>query len=131
MVEITDSTLNETYNKKVVIILTIVLASSLSLPYFRKLNDVFFPTVHPALLALISGLMVTAFAYLPLRFADPKYAFSSAVLIGLLVAEFSVYGAPFDFPLPVAVSFFFFMFYYGYAEASHLWPQQYQDSLKM
>jgi hypothetical protein len=42
--------------------------------------------------------------------------------VGMLVAEFCVYGAPCSFPAPVAIAFFFFMFYYGFEEADHLWP---------
>lgn len=115
-------------NRKTLIVLMIVLGSSMSLPYFRKFND-WYPNTHPALTALMAGLFVTAVTYAPMLYGDPKYAFSNSVLLGLLVAEFVVYGAPFDFPAPVAISFFFFMFYYGREEAPHLWPPLYKGSL--
>jgi hypothetical protein len=108
-------------NRRTLVVLMIVLASSMSLPYFRKLNE-WYPQVHPALLALVAGFFVTVVVYAPMQYGDAKYAFSNAVLLGLLVAEFVVYGAPFDFPAPVALSFFFFMFYWGREEADHLWP---------
>ena len=112
-------------NRKTLVVLMIVLASSMSLPYFRKLND-WYPQTHPALLALLAGVFVTSVVYVPMQYGDAKYAFSNAVLLGLLVAEFVVYGAPFDFPAPVALSFFFFMFYWGREEADHLWPPGYK-----
>lgn len=115
-------------NRRTLIVLMIVLASSMSLPYFRKLNDLY-PNTHPALLALVAGMFVAAVTYAPMLYGDPKYAFSNAVLLGLLVAEFVVYGAPFDFPAPVALSFFFFMFYWGKEEADHLWPPTYHGNL--
>lgn len=108
-------------NHRTLMVLFVVLGSSLSLPYFRKLND-WLPYTHPALLALVGGVITTIVTYLPMKYADPKYAFSNAVLVGLLVAEFTVYGAPFNFPAPVAISFFFFMYFYGREEAQHLWP---------
>ena len=75
---------------------------------------------------IIAGSIVTAVTYGPMKFAEPKYAFSNAMLLGLLVAEFVVYGAPYQFPAPVAISFFFFMFSYGNEEATHLWPKEYK-----
>ncbi len=115
-------------NNRTMLVLMIVLASALSLPYFRKLQD-WFPTNHPALSALMAGVLVTILTYGPMRYADGKYAFSNAILLGLLVAEFVVYGAPFDFPAPVAISFFFFMYMYGREEAEHLWPRDYKGTL--
>lgn len=105
------------------LILMVVFAASMSLPYFRWFNTTFVD-LHPGLAALASGVLATAATYPALRFADEKYAFSSALLIGLLVAEFSVYGAPLEFPGPVVVAFFFFMFFMGYEEAAHLWPKE-------
>lgn len=115
-------------NAKSLLVIMLVLGSALSLPYFRKLIH-WFPNHHPGLLALIAGVIVAMVTYPPMRFADPKYALSNSILLGLLVAEFVVYGAPFDFPAPVAISFFFFMYSYGYAEAKHLWPESYQGRL--
>jgi uncharacterized membrane protein len=115
-------------NSRTALLLLVVLASALTLPYFRKFQD-WFPKTHPAFLAMFAGVIITSITYPPMRYADPKYAFSHAVLLGLLVAEFVVYGAPFDFPAPVAVSFFFFMFTYGAAEADHLFPDTYKGSL--
>lgn len=111
-------------NRKTLVVLMVVLAASLSLPYFRKLND-WYPQTHPALLAIVAGIIVTVLSYPPMLYADPKYSFSSAVLLGLLTSEFVVYGAPMYFPPPLAISFFFFMFYYGRDEADHLWPSAY------
>ena len=115
-------------NTRTLLVLLIVLGSSLSLPFFRKLLD-WFPGYHPAFSAIVSGCIVTAVTYPPMRFADKKYAFSNAVLLGLLVAEFVIYGAPFDFPAPVAISFFFFMYMFGREEADHLWPEEYSGNL--
>jgi hypothetical protein len=113
-------------NNKVPLMYLVVLMSSMSLPYFRKLN-LWLPHVHPALVSLLAGLIVTVITYGPMRYTDPKYALSNALLLGLLVAEFAVYGAPKDFPAPVAISFFFFMFSYGNEEADHLWPPEYKN----
>lgn len=109
---------------KRILMLVVVLLASLSLPYFRYLNTNF-PNVHPAVLACIAGGFVTMLIYLPMRWTDEKFAFSHAVLAGLLVAEFCVYGAPLDVR-PVAIAFFFFMFFYGVEEANHLWPSNYE-----
>lgn len=115
-------------NTRTLMVLMIILASSLSLPYFRKLLD-WFPGHHPAMHAIVAGLIITVITYPPMRYADRKYAFSNAVLLGLLVAEFVIYGAPFDFPAPVAISFFFFMYLFGREEAEHLWPDEYKGDL--
>lgn len=110
-------------DESVLLVILVVLGSSLTLPYFRVFNDMF-PTTHPAIVALLNGLIVTIAFYGPMRYADKKYALSDAVLLGLLVAEFTVYGAPFDMPAPVAISFFMFMYMYGREEAPHLWPEK-------
>ena len=124
-----EETIGEWYqNGKTALLLLVILASSLTLPYFRKFQD-WFPQTHPAFASLFAGVIVVMMTYPPLRYADRKYAFSHAMLLGLLVAEFVVYGAPFDFPAPVAISFFFFMFTYGASEAAHLWPKTYHGSL--
>ncbi len=115
-------------NKRRVILFSLVLLSSLALPYFRALNDAL-PNVHPAFTALISGVIITALVYFPMKYADPKYGFSHAVMMGLLTAEFTAYGAPLGFPTPVVISFFFFMFYVGESEADHLWPTTYKGGL--
>ena len=115
-------------NTRTALVLLIVLATALSMPYFRRIQDMF-PRHHPALIALFSGMVVTGLTYPVMRFADPKYAFSNAVLLGLLIAEFVVYGAPYDFPAPIAISFFFFMYLYGRAESEHLWPKTYKGVL--
>jgi hypothetical protein len=65
-------------NKRRVILFSLVLLSSLALPYFRALNDAL-PNVHPAFTALISGLIITALVYFPMKYADPKYGFSHAL----------------------------------------------------
>ena len=111
-------------NNKIPLLYLVVLAASMSLPYFRKLNDLL-PRVHPGLVAVLAGVIITVLTYGPMRYADPKMAFSHALLLGLLVSEFVVYGAPFHFPAPVAISFFFFMFSYGVEESDHLWPKCY------
>ena len=112
-------------NQQSLVMVLLLLAAAISLPHFRTLNDMF-PSTHPAIVALLSGFIVTLVVYLPMKYADSKYALSSAILIGLLVAEFLVYGAPKDLPAPVLISFFFFMFYYGRAESDHLWPKSYK-----
>ena len=112
-------------NNRIPLMYLVVLASSMSLPYFRKLNE-WLPNVHPGVVALLAGTIVTVLTYGPMKFTDPKYAFSNALLLGLLVAEFVVYGAPKHFPAPVAIAFFFFMYSYGLEEAPHLWPPQYK-----
>jgi len=115
-------------NKRRVVLFSLVLLSSLALPYFRALNDAL-PNTHPAFVALLSGLIISALVYFPMKYADPKYGFSHAVMMGLLTAEFTAYGAPLGFPTPVVISFFFFMFYVGESEADHLWPPTYKGSL--
>lgn len=116
-------------NRKTLMVLMIVLGSSLSLPYFRQLNVVF-PHLHAALVACMAGVIVTLATYLPMAYADSKYAFSNAVLLGLLVAEFAVYGAPTEYPAPVVISFFFFMYFMGRNDADHLWPHKEHYALK-
>lgn len=111
-------------NRKRVILFMLVLLSSMSLPYFRALNDVF-NRAPPALVAILAGVIVTVLAYFPAKYADERFGFSHAVLLGLLVAEFTVYGAPIGFPTPVVLSFFFFMFYVGESEAADLFPKDY------
>ena len=115
-------------NRRRVILFMLVFMASLTLPYFRSLNE-FFPNTHPAFVALLSGLVVASLCYLPARYADEKFGFSHAVLLGLLVAEFTVYGSPIGFPTPVVISFFFFMFYVGESEAAILWPKTYSGAL--
>ena len=115
-------------NRRRVILFMLVLLSALSLPYFRALNDTFV-NVHPAFIALLAGLIVTAVTFFPAKYADDKYGFSHAVLLGLLAAEFTVYGSPIGFPTPVVLSFFFFMFYVGEQEAVDLWPKTYNGRL--
>jgi hypothetical protein len=104
-----------------VLLLIAVLASSLSLPYFRALNDRL-PDLHPARASLLAGLVVGLLTFPVMWYADNKFAESNSTLLGLLVAEFVVYGAPCEFPPPVVISFFLFMFYMGREEAEHLWP---------
>lgn len=111
-------------NRKRLIMLMVVFIASMSLPYFRYFNEVF-PTTHPAIVALLNGAIAATIAYFPMIYADPKYGFANAIMIGLLVAEFTTYGSPIGFPSPVVISFFFFMFYVGESEAAHLWPCSY------
>ena len=108
-------------NRKRLVLFALVLMSSLSLPYFRKLNEIW-PNVQPVWPAILAGIIVSLVVYLPAKFVDEEFGFSHAVLLGLLVSEFVVYGAPLGFPTPVVISFFFFMFYIGESEAKALWP---------
>jgi hypothetical protein len=110
-------------NRRRVVLFFLVLVSSLSLPYFRKLNEIF-PNAQPAFPAILAGIIVTCATYLPARYVDEKYALSHAALLGMLVAEFVVYGAPLGFPTPVVISFFYFMFYIAESEADALWPKK-------
>lgn len=112
-------------NRRRVVLFLLVTMAALSLPYFRSLNDAL-PRAHPALVAMLAGLIVTGITYFPALYVDKKYAISHAVLLGLLVAEFTVYGSPIGFPTPVVLSFFFFMFYVGEADAKYLWPPGYE-----
>ena len=109
-------------NSKRVILFTLVLLTSLSLPYFRVLNDY---NVHPALVSVLSGFIIMLLTYLPAKYADEQFGLSHALLLGLLVAEFTVYGSPIGFPTPMVISFFFFMFYIGESEAADLRPPAY------
>ena len=113
-----------TDEKKILVVL-VILATVMSLPYFRDFN-IRFTGTHPALLALLGGAITTAVTYLPMKYADPKYAFSGAVLLGLLVAEMNIFGALDQFPTPVVLSFFFFMYFFGRQEADLLWPDTYK-----
>lgn len=108
-------------NRRRIILFALVFLSSLSLPYFRKLNEIW-PHTHPVWPALLAGVIVAVLTYIPAKLVDENYGFSHAVLLGLLVSEFTVYGAPLGFPTPVVISFFFFMFYIGESEADALWP---------
>lgn len=114
-------------NRRRVVMFAVVAVSALSLPYFRVLNEAM-PKVHPGLVALISGLIMAALVYFPMKYADHTYGLSHAIMMGLLVAEFTAYGAPLGFPTPVVISFFFFMFFVGESEADHLWPTTYSPA---
>lgn len=107
-----------------ILLVLITLAAGLSLPYFRKLNELL-NEQHPVIVSALSGFIVFVFTYPAAYFADRKYSLSISFLMGLLVSEFTAFGAPPGFPTPVAISFMFFMFYYGYAEADILWPTDY------
>lgn len=113
-------------NRKRIIMLMVVFIASMSLPYFRFFNESL-PNTHPAIVALLNGGIAAVVAYFPMIYADPKYGFANAIMIGLLVAEFTTYGSPIGFPTPVVISFFFFMFYVGESEAAHLWPCTYAN----
>lgn len=108
-------------NHKTLLLVLVVLSAALSMPYFRILNDNLME-IHPALVSIIAGIIIILASYLPLRYVSEKFAFSNAVLLGLIVAKFSVYGAPCNFPAPLLIAFFFFMFFFGYEEREHLWP---------
>lgn len=116
-------------NSRTVIVLLTILASAVSLPYFFKLQTMV-PTAHPVLPAIAAGVIVALVTFPPMRFADPKYALSNSVLLGLLVAEFNIYGAPYEFPAPIAIAFFFFMYLFGRGEAAHLWPENPENVIK-
>lgn len=120
---------NKWYNNgRFLLSLIIVILSAFSLPLYRNLN-IFFTNWHPAFHALIGGIIGAMLTYLPMLVLDRKYALSNAILIGLLIAEFNVYGAPLDLPAPVVISFFVFMYTIGRDEAVHLWPKTYTGSL--
>lgn len=108
---------------KQVMLFVLVGLTAFTLPFFRKLNDLW-PNTQPALVAILAGMAITALTYLPCKYIDPKLGFSSAVLLGLLTAEFCVYGSPKGFPLPITISFMLFMFYMGLADAEDLWPEK-------
>ena len=108
-------------NQKAFLLILVVFAASLSLPYFRVLNDTLHDT-HPVVVAVLAGVSMAAITYLPMHYINNKFALSNAVLIGLIVSKFCVYGAPCSYPAPLLIAFFFFMFFYGYEEREHLWP---------
>lgn len=114
-------------NTRTIMVLLIVLGSAITLPYFRKMLE-WFPNQHPAFVALLGGFIVAVITYPPMRFADAKFALSNSILLGLLVSEFIIYGAPYDFPAPLAVSFFFFMYMMGRESAEELWPEEYKGN---
>lgn len=116
-------------NRKRVIMYLVVFIATMSLPYFRYFNEVF-PKTHPAIIAVLNGVIATVVSYFPMIYADPTYGFAHAIMIGLLVAEFTTYGAPIGFPTPVVISFFVFMFAIGESEADHLWPCTYEGDCK-
>lgn len=102
-------------------VLLIVTMIGLLLPYTRTINNLL-PELPPAVTAIISGFLAFLVTYLPFTFVDKKYALSDATLVGLLVAEFAVYGGTIGATALVPLSFFLFMFSYGRDEADHLWP---------
>lgn len=108
-------------NQKSFLLILLILATSLSLPYFRILNNAL-PDTHPVVVAITAGLIITALTYMPMHYINSKYALSSAVLLGILVSEFCIFGAPCNFPAPIVIAFFFFIFYHGYEEREHSWP---------
>jgi hypothetical protein len=108
-------------NQKTFLLILLIFVAALSLPYFRIINDAL-PNTHPVVVALGAGVFVTAMMYLPMHYINSKYALSSSVLFGILVAEFCVFGAPCHFPAPIVIALFFFIFYHAYEEREHLWP---------
>jgi hypothetical protein len=106
----------------------LLVVTAFTLPFYRNLNT-YFTEVHPALLAVLGGVFAGLLAYVPMLLLSPRYSLSHAVLVGLLVAEFNVYGAPIDLPAPIIISFFIFMHTYGASEADHLWPTTYSGGL--
>ena len=111
-------------NRKKVALFILACAVSLAVPYFRKFNEMW-PHVHPVWPSILAGVIVALVTYFPAKYADSKYGFSHAVLMGLLVSEFCVYGAPKGLvSSPVLISFFLYMFYIGESEADHLWPEE-------
>lgn len=103
-------------------IMVIIAICGLLLPYTRTINNLY-PDWPPAISSLVSGFIAFLVTYLPFSYVDKKYALSDAVLVGLLVAEFSVYGGTIGATSLVPLSFFMFMFSYGRDEADHLWPK--------
>lgn len=113
------------------LILALLLMVAFSLPLFRYLNEAF-PWMHPAFVAVLGGAITTVLVAPAMIYADPKYGFSSAVLAGLLVGEFIVYGAPLRGQTagPVAITFFLYMHLVGLQEANSLWPEEYEQHRK-
>lgn len=114
------------HNLKSLLSNLVIVTCSLSIPFFRVLSD-WFPGQHPVFAALLAGLFISIVTYPAMLLADHKFALSNAVLLGLLVSEFTIYGAPYGYSSPLTVTFFLFMYYMGREEAEHLWPESYEN----
>ena len=78
-----------------------------------------FPGVPQPVISLINGIAVGALAYVLLAFVPfikENAPFGKAVLLGLLVAEFTVFTKNPKVPAMVNISFFVFMYLYGLSE---------------
>lgn len=115
------------YDPRSVILIITILAVAITLPAWRLLNDTF-EWMHPALAAIIGGAITTLLVYPICSWADATYGLSTAVLLGLVSASFTVYGAPLrgEVVAPLIIAFYAFHVFFGYTEAEHLDPPLYR-----
>lgn len=75
---------------------------------------------HQAAVALAYGAIVAAVSYFLMTYVpflkEERYALNKAVLLGLLVAEVTVFSASPALPSVVLIAFFMFMYLFGIAE---------------
>lgn len=82
------------------------------------------PGVPQSVNALVGGTLTFAAAYVLLRWAlRENHALGKAVLLGLLVAEFTVFTSSTKVPSIVNIFFYIFMYFYGLAELSSHWKK--------
>ena len=112
--------------KSIILIFTIIV-TSLSLPAWRLFNDTY-EWMHPALGAIIGGAFTTLLIFPICAWADNKFGLSTAVLLGLITASFTVYGAPLrgEVVAPLIIAFYAFHVFFAYAEAESVWPPLYE-----
>ncbi len=112
--------------KSIIIIFTIIV-TSLALPVWRLFNDTY-AWMHPALAAIIAGAFTALLIFPICAWADNKYGLSTSVLLGLVTASFTVYGAPLrgEVVAPLIIAFYAFHVFFAYAEAEALWPPLYE-----
>ena len=108
------------YNHKVFLgILITLFASCAQVPLYWIEPPIKSLVKHNAWVALINGIIVTLLTYIPLQYVNTKKALSSSVLLGLLVAELTIYGNKGFLPGLSLIGFFFLMYYSALEESEH------------
>ena len=108
------------YNHKVFLgILITLFASCAQVPLYWIEPSIKSMVKHEAWVALINGIIVTLLTYMPLQYVNSKKALSSSLLLGLLVAELTIYGNKGFLPGLSLIGFFFLMYYSALEESEH------------
>ena len=64
------------------------------------------PSKSPVVRALVSGVLVALISYVALGFIDPMNRLEKCAILGLLVAEFAIFGTSKKIPSMLNIAFF-------------------------